>query len=121
MSFKKSEIIRVVIDFIKNQNFSQIKADMPGYNRPEKLVWKKSGKGYVPDITANKNGMFLLFTVKDPNENVNTHLDKWRLFSSYSQKVNRECYIVSLTNQEFTIKNILSENKISANVLTVGF
>ena len=120
MNFKKSEIIKAVIDFIKGEDFSQIKADIPGYNTPEKLVWKNSGKGYIPDITAIKNGMFLLFTVKDPKENIHTYLDKWRLFSSYSRKVNRECYIVSLANQEFTIKNILNENKINANVLTVG-
>lgn len=120
MPNKKQEIIEAVVDFIKSQDFSNIKADMPGYATPQKLVWSSTGSGYTPDITAVKDNTLLLFVVKDPNEDAQKQVEKWRLFSSYTSGENRICYIVSMTHQEFTVKNILEENQIKARVLTVA-
>ncbi len=120
MHYKKAEIIKAVLDFIRGENFSNIKANIKGYQPPQKLIWKNSNTGYFPDITAVKDGMFLLFTIKDSEESLKNQIDKWRLFSFYSNVKNRECYIVGMANQEFTIKNLLFENKIRAKVLTVG-
>lgn len=120
MGIRKSEIIRAVVDFIKGQDFSNIKANIPGFNVPQKLVWSKTGNGYVPDVTAVKDGNLLVFVVKEPTENVENQIDKWRLFSSYTSGENRMCYIVGMAHQEFTIRNILEQNRIKAKVLTVA-
>lgn len=120
MRIKRTEIISAVVDFIRSQDFSNIKANMPGYNAPQKLVWSKTGNGYTPDITAIKDGKLLLFVVKEPTDDIENQIDKWRLFSSYTSSKNRLCYIVSMAHQEFTIKNILEENRIKAKVLTVA-
>lgn len=120
MPNKKQEIIEAVVDFIAGQEFSNIKADIPGYATPQKLVWSSTGSGYTPDITAIKDDTLLLFVVKDPNEDANKQIEKWKLFSSYTSGENRICYIVSMTHQEFTVKSILAENKIKAKVLTVA-
>lgn len=120
MRINKSEIIKAVVDFIRSQNFSNIKANLPGFIAPQRLVWSGTGNGYTPDVTAVKDGNLLVFVVKEPSEDFTNQIDKWKLFSSYTSGENRACYIVGMANQEFTIKNILEENRIKAKVLTVA-
>jgi len=38
--------------WLKDNSYSDIKADVTGYISPTKITWKSTGKGHIPDITA---------------------------------------------------------------------
>ena len=49
-------ILEKSIDYLKAKGFTDIKADMPGYESPKSFIRKSNGLNVSPDISANKNG-----------------------------------------------------------------
>jgi hypothetical protein len=119
MPENKETIIQAVVDYIKSEELEDIRARIVGYSDPAKIVWNTSGKGYVPDITAAGDGNMFIFEVQHPDSDLSPQIDKWRLFTTFSRKTKGNFYIVGMADQEYTIKNLLYEHRIDAQVLTV--
>jgi hypothetical protein len=80
-----------MVDSLANllkMRFEDIKANVPGFERPEKIIWKDSDKGHFPDITAHRFKNYI-FEVETSDSIYDRHTaDEWRLFASYAKEHN---------------------------------
>jgi len=66
--------------------YTDIRADLEGYETPEKVTWKETQKGHVPDVTGKDlNGVLHLYEVETEDSINEEHTtDQWNLFSAFA-------------------------------------
>lgn len=120
METVKDDMIKAVVDHINEEGIESINSLVDGYDKTKKIVWKNSGRGYFPDITARHDGQMFIFEVLAPGEEVNENIDKWKLFNAFSRANNGKFYVVAMASNEYTVKNALNEYNLNAQILTLG-
>jgi len=100
MSGKKDQsahdkLVKAVVDSLSPELYSDIKANISGYQTPSKIVWANSGDGYIPDITGNVADFQYIYEVETEETISNEHTkNKWKLVSDYAAKHNSIFVIV---------------------------
>lgn len=120
MNELKKGILKAVVSHLKETEFLEIKSKLDGFDTPSKIVWKSSQNGYVPDITAVKNNVFILFDILESPDFMDDKKTSWQLISTYTNNREREFFIVSPKNKEFTVRNFIDEHLIKAKILPVS-
>jgi hypothetical protein len=118
LSARKKFVVQALIGKIKKDNEeSKIKTDLvEGFRKPDKIIKKNDEKsGYVPDVMAESDGRVDLYEIEMHERNYT--LEKWRLFSLFSRKTNGSLNIVVPKSNLDTLKNMLDDNKIHANII----
>lgn len=78
-------MVAYVIRILKEKQHEDIRAVIPDYKMPPKVVREATGEGYVPEVTAHKNGQFRLFAVESKDSLQAEDAERrWRLFESYA-------------------------------------
>ena len=82
---KHDYIIKSFTEVLKSDQYKDTKADIDGYERPNKLYWKN---GHRPDITAIYDKIYhspkrFIFEVETKDSINDEHIvDQWQLFSA---------------------------------------
>lgn len=88
------KIVQYAANFLTTNHYRNIKADIPGYQTPTKIIWKDSGRGHIPDVTAN-GSEFNLFEVETADSINDQHTkDQWTLFATYAEQHNAVFWVV---------------------------
>ncbi|MEA1896816.1 MAG: hypothetical protein U9N53_04045 [Bacteroidota bacterium] len=114
----KNLVVKAIIEKAENDfDDVEIKTSLvEGYEKPEKIIIKgKEENGYSPDVLLRSKKTTDLYEVE--LEDKNYKLDKWRLFSLYSNKQNGNFNIVAPENNLHHLKEVLKENQISAKII----
>ncbi len=87
-------MIRDVVNFLRERGYRDIRADLPEQERPEEIVWRKTGKGQIPDVTAvGATPIVVEVETKDSLED--PHLaDQWKLFAEHAKQSRGEFFVV---------------------------
>jgi hypothetical protein len=87
-------MVKHVAKYLMARNFKEVKADIPGFYKPEEITWKDTGKGHIPDVTAHGNKR-CLFEVETSDSIFGQHTeDQWRLFAAYAKEQNAKFWVV---------------------------
>ena len=70
-SFMKSTVlkspldrmIKYVVDILSEKNNEKIRATIPGFDSPQRVIRKSTNETYIPEVTAVKNNQFRIFAV----------------------------------------------------------
>lgn len=66
--------------------FSDIKVDLPGYVKPERIVWTATQRGHEPDATAYFSAKQYVFEVETADSISDDHTyEQCRLFAAYAR------------------------------------
>ena len=89
------QIVHSVVDHLRQQGFSSVKANSDGYVRPGKVKWDAAHDGVVPDITGEHKGSIYVFEIetRDHIEPKKVE-DRWRLLSVFAKRYNGKFYLV---------------------------
>ncbi|MBO8183121.1 MAG: hypothetical protein H0Z28_10075 [Archaeoglobus sp.] len=88
------KMVRYVVDYLKDKGFRNIKADISGFDKPNKIIWKTTGEGHIPDVTA-ENGSLHIFEVETEDSINDQHTeDQWELFAAYAKKYSAKFWVV---------------------------
>jgi hypothetical protein len=111
-------MVTSVADYLQGHGYDSIRADVPAYEKPARLTRQGEDSGYVPDLTARKDGGKYYFEIVTENKDENTELaGKWRLFSTLAEHRNGELILlVPRGKMKFTNK-LLTDHGIKANVM----
>ncbi len=114
------EMIHTAIHYLENKGYEQIRADLDDYEKPARLTRQGTDEGYVPDITARKNGGKFYFDVVTANKDEHLHtVGKWRLLSTLAEHRNGKLMLfVPYGKMNFT-NRILQDNNIEAEVMKI--
>ena len=113
----KNLVVKAIIEKAENDyNDVEIKTSLvEGYEKPEKIVIKGNEEnGYTPDVLLRSEKNTDLYEVELDE---NYKLDKWRLFSLYSNKQKGNFNIVAPENNLHHLKEALKENQINAKII----
>ena len=112
-------VVQALITRIEDKNKeSEIRTSLvEGYKKPVKIVEEgENRKGYVPDITSKADDQIDLYEIElDPEKD--GLVDKWRLFSIYTDETQGNLNIVTPKNKLDQIKGLLKENQIRARII----
>lgn len=109
------EILEQSVQHLESRGFSNIKADIEGYETPKSYIKKSTGNAVTPDITAVKNGRKYLFDISLKSDKPKLLKSKWVLLDTLSRmKSNRFRIITFRGHYKFTdtlLKEINLGNK----------
>lgn len=110
----KKNVVRAIIEKINTEdNHTRIFTDyFTGYHSPEKLNVKD--KIFKPDLTTDNNEQVDIYEVELEQKN---NITKWKVFSDYACNKNGNFFIILPESNSKTIKSILTEQKIKANLI----
>jgi hypothetical protein len=86
-----------------------------GFDSPEKIMYKKKEQeGFVPDVMLRSNDATVLYEI-DLSQDFK--LEKWKLFSRYSNNEKRSFCIVTHEAHLHPLRDFLKQNNIEARIL----
>lgn len=97
--------------------FSDIKVDLPGYVKPERIVWTATQRGHEPDATAYFEGKEYVFEVETADSIGDDHTyEQCRLFAAYVRNRLAEYALVVPTGSALDARLQLSRWGLTATV-----
>lgn len=87
-------MVKSIVNHIKGQGHSNIKADLEGYEQPELIIWSSTKKGHVPDVTSTKNQEYIFEVETDDSIDDSHTEDQWRLFSANAKEHSKTFIVV---------------------------
>jgi len=110
------KMIESVVDYLVLKGFRNIKADLSRYTQPTKITWSATGKGHIPDLTA-QNGKLLIFEVETSDSISHTHTaDQWKLFATYANQHGADFWVVVPDGSDSVARSRLNQLGIQAKV-----
>ncbi|HBF19567.1 MAG TPA: hypothetical protein DDW81_05680 [Cryomorphaceae bacterium] len=105
------------VNFVLNRGFEDIKARHGDYEEPATLRMMDQEGGFVPDITATKNGGKYYFEIANRNEDARQVVGKWKLMSTLARMKDGDFRIfVPYGSMKYT-NEILEKKSIEAEVI----
>jgi hypothetical protein len=74
-----------VIENVKKQGFTDIRADIGDYEKPPRLIGKSKKIDYVPDVVASKNGTKGYFEISKKEKDSGKLINKWSALSALAE------------------------------------
>ena len=124
-SFMKSTVlkspldrmIKYVVDILSEKKNEKIRATIPGFDSPQRVIRKSTGEAYIPEVTAVKNNQFRIFAVETKETLEQREPEaRWKLFAEFAKQNDALFYIVFPTGLVAIVKNKLEEFDIQANL-----
>lgn len=82
---RHDQLVRSFIKLLLETGWTDIKADLPEYTCPDKIIWKDKGTGHIPDVSAYHKGAFGIFEVEDEQSIALQHTaDQFTLFGAFA-------------------------------------
>ncbi len=114
---EQERMVSYVIRILNEKQHEDIRAVIPDCKMPKMVVREATGEGYVPEVTAFKNGQFRLFAVETKDTLKDENIEKrWRLFESYAKQNRAQFYVVFQAGVVAKIKQMLAEMDIDARL-----
>ncbi len=120
MTNTKSVIVKEIIQMIENSGFENVCSLIDDYSTPEEIQKRNSDEGYIPDITAEKDGKTGIFDVQVQKELEESELiDKWRLFYYSARSNNNALFVVVREDNANYANHLLKKHDLNANILKI--
>lgn len=111
------EKVNKVIEKVKNQGFTDIRADIVNYDKPPRLISKSKKIDFIPDVVARKNGTKGYFEISKKEKDTNNLINKWTALSTLADMKNGIFRIyVPHGHMKFT-RQLLTAYEIKAEVI----
>lgn len=113
-------MIEFLADGLYGRELTDIRADIPGYKRPDIITWPGTDKGHVPDVTAYEGEKFNIYEVETVDSINDPHTEEqWRLFAEYAVLNNGVFFVVVPPMEMQNAKKRLKELNLEALVVPI--
>lgn len=113
-------MVQTVANYLEEKNYSNIRADISGYDQPEKICWKNNGC-HIPDATGEANSVMHIWEVETEDSIFDDHTeDQWKLFAAYAAQFKSVFHVVVPKGFESDARDRLNELEISASIHEVS-
>ncbi len=81
---KHKDLVETLVNALAfSKCFSDIRADLPGYDQPERISLEKRGIGFKPDVTAVSTQLNIFEIETSTSLNDSKTDEKWRILAAY--------------------------------------
>jgi hypothetical protein len=112
---KHDSMVELLADFVKEKGYSDIRANLSGYDKPELIHWEGTKKGHFPDLISTKSQDYIFEVETDDSINDSRTEDRWKLFSTDAQAHSKKFIIVVPDGSEAKAGQRVRELGIIAN------
>ena len=119
MDALKEKKLPKVIQWLKLKGFSNIKANLDGFEDPKAYQYQAQGDRFVPDATAIKFGQKCYFEVALKSEEVNRSLRKWKLLSALADMKNGTLYLFTPRGHKAFVERMVAKRQLNAEIISV--
>lgn len=113
-------MIEFLADGLYGRGLNDVRADIPGYKRPDIITWPGTDKGHLPDATALEGTKLNIYEVETVDSVNDLHTEEeWRLFAEYALKDNGAFFVVVPPMEMQNAKKRLKELNIEATVVPI--
>lgn len=113
------KMVKYVAKYLESNGFSDVKADISGYDQPAKITWSKTGNGHIPDVSGVGAKLNIFEVETDDSIDSDHTADQWTLFAAYAKQHNAIFYVVVPQGSKSIADKRLAELDISAEVWEV--
>lgn len=102
------------------EDVDDIRADLDGFKRPDKITIPEDSVGDIPDATAKEGDKLLIYEVETPDSIMEEHTAKqWTLFAKYAEENNGLFHVAVPPMAQGDARRRLKELSITAKVIPV--
>jgi hypothetical protein len=114
--FNHDQMVKYTANYLVNNGYRDIKADLYGFAPPAKITWQQTGTGHIPDVTA-RNGQLNIFEVETDDSIFDQHTaDQWKLFAAYAHQKGAKFWVVVPIHYEADAQSRISQLGIQADI-----
>lgn len=118
---QQRQLTERAIKILKDRGNTNVKANLPKFEAPQKVVRTATQESALPDISAVKDGRFRIFAVEtDTSIPTKASLERWKLFSEFADQNNALFFIAFAKGQTKKIQDILNKNEINARLWEIA-
>jgi hypothetical protein len=114
-------MINYMVVLLSKSGYEDIKADISSCKgKPNRIIWKGTGKGFEPDITAVKNGQLHLFNVEtEKTIPLMNRSKRTNLFASFASHNDAVYSILVPTGYQEIASRQLNDLNVFAGVIEI--
>ena len=110
-------MVAALANDIASRGFTDVRADLQGWTRPEIITWQQTGKGHIPDVTGVTGGALAIFEVETADSIADQHTaDQWSLFAAYAAQYGAEFWVVTPFGSAAAAQQRLKELGLTAKI-----
>ena len=112
------EILKSLIDYLKNEGMTEIRADLDGFEIPENITWENSEYLVTPELTVKDNDKKHVFEICDDlNLVTDNSLRRWQLLSQHADSFIGDLFIIVKEKDANTLRQLLKGYAIEAIIV----
>ena len=113
-------MVKYVVDILAEKNNKKIRANISGFESPQRVVRKSTSENYIPEVTSVKNKQFRIFAIETKDSMAQGEPEgRWKLFAEFAKQNDALFYIVFSVGQVEIVKSKLEQLNIEANLWQV--
>ena len=115
---KDDDLIKKILDsFVSRGGYTEVRANIDGFETPSALSNKESEDRVVPDITALKRGGRWYIEVVRKDSDVEKTVSKWKLLSMLGKARNGGLILMAPSGQYAFAERLIKKHDISAKII----
>lgn len=118
----KSTILEAMHEYLKNKGFSGFRSKIEAMEDPEQIKNRENGNSFVPDMTAQKDGINYIFEVELGDKLSNQEfLEKCKALHLEAKKKTGKLYlVVPVEKMDKTLQIINKNNLENVGILQIN-
>ena len=115
---KDDDLIKKILDsFVSRGGYTEVKANIEGFETPSALSNKESEDRVVPDITALKRGGRWYIEVVRKDSEIEKTVSKWKLLSMLGKARNGGLILMAPSGQYAFAERLIKKHDIHAKIV----
>jgi len=115
---KDDDLIKKILDsFVSRGGYTEVKANIDGFETPSALSNKESEDRVVPDITALKRGGRWYIEVVRKDSEIEKTVSKWKLLSMLGKARNGGLILMAPSGQYAFAERLIKKHDIQAKII----
>lgn len=111
----KRKILEKVYSYLNERDYSDFRADLKNFDKPKKIVEKRTGEIFQPDMTANYERSSYVFEV-EMGDNLATQKEKFirkcKILQQYAASKQGKLYLITPVQQLDKVITEINKNNL---------
>lgn len=115
---KDDDLIKKILDsFVSRGGYTEVKANIEGFDTPTALSGKDNDDRVVPDITALKRGGRWYIEIVRKDAEVEKTISKWKLLSILGRSKSGGLILIAPSGQYAFAERLIKKHDIQAQIV----
>ena len=115
---KDDDLIKKILDsFVSRGGYTEVKANIEGFDTPTALSGKDNDDRVVPDITALKRGGRWYIEIVRKDAEVEKTISKWKLLSILGRNKSGGLILIAPSGQYAFAERLIKKHDIQAQIV----